>query len=367
MSSIFYDIAFCPSVQNISGSQVTTSPPGMPAIILPSNYQSGNCPSNVPISLGQFGDNNINVCATLTPSICPVIPNTLATIDYTPSEKANPSVLGPVGYGRCSNDTASGGVSTCYVVGRCSWPVQTFNTIQNVNAFVNSGRPGSFTFPGAPAGCTNFDTEVNNKAYADTLYGPNGILQHFCSLNVEGAANCGNGAAKCSNFNSNAGSEVCQGWTTQTDRQITQAWSTSMKNYCNANPDALECGCLSRKISSQPTSVIYNQLAAAIAPTVNDACWFEPCRPGGNLANPYLITEDFVNAPCPTTICENINNYINDQNININNVQQYVTCSLSNNNNTTNINYWWIIAIIGIILFLIIILLLVHASRRKDL
>jgi hypothetical protein len=134
----------------------------------------------------------------------------------------------------------------------------------------------------------------------------------------------------CSHFSAtNDSGDWCRQWATEQEQQHPNTRTladVAKEKYCRTFPDSPDCACLARSYNS-----IYQQLKAGITRSAGgqvlpDQCWWAPC------ANPsaYLVTSDLAVKPgtCPDTVCQEVQNFVDSENINLRDVQQNISCNL---------------------------------------
>lgn len=229
-----------------------------------------------------------------------------------------------------------------------------------------------------------FDNSIdpNIRAENQQVY-DNIIMPYFCkqkaddadcidfTLSPTGTTSCPNGLTGCSNFSSkgDAGT-LCNDWLNK-NRNL--AFSTTQE-FCNENVCAQDCLCYNRAAVDPIYDAVVSGGGKKPGPgntPVIDACWYLPCKN----TPPYLQPFDQqVSNSCPTFICDQIINVVDDSNININIASQTITCSIPPPSGPTGMptpsqNIWQTygvyIVIAGIIvLFLIIIPVIIYSGTR---
>lgn len=138
-------------------------------------------------------------------------------------------------------------------------------------------------------------------------------------------------------------------------------------NYC-LGKNNVECSCVNR--SNDP---IYQKIKGANI--INDSCWYVPCS-SGNIN--YLQQSDVINKLCPSNVCTQLYNFINDNNVSLNDVKNQISCKFEesphhedlippfeppvpipkkNNNNVI------IYSILGVVILILIILIIVFIKK----
>ena len=205
------------------------------------------------------------------------------------------------------------------------------------------------------------------------------ILPSFCFQEVTGGCPGGTGSTGCARIVSTAnGSQLCQEWAlgNQNGKSFRGAAldsnlvDTYMENYCESNPTRPECQCLSRNEPGAIGHEDYEVLAQAANAGERDWCWYIPCKQIGNVGT--LLTSDFVNPTqtCPTTICENILEFINNNasNINIGQYKALTSCTSGGGNGGETLwqkiwSHKWLFSGL-LLLFTIIIIVIVFLAHR---
>lgn len=217
----------------------------------------------------------------------------------------------------------------------CFYNVDGFNTLDDVNGYIINWIHNGI-----------FDDNLNNH-----------IMPHFCA---QQSKNCINDpktgipfSPGCSYLSdSGDAGTLCRTWANINPQQADSIRET----YCGTN-DTPDCACENR--SSSP---VY-QLIKAGNP-YSDGCWYIPC------ANPdsYLVPTSLINQPCPTQVCEIVNEIIaeNKGKIDIGSIKQSITCDVNGDGDDSFFenNKWLIIIIVGLF-FLIIVFLVIASTKRK--
>ncbi len=157
----------------------------------------------------------------------------------------------------------------------------------------------------------------NNKFGID-----NNVEAHYCTQKVN---SCVPGVKECSRlFSIGEGSTECNNWFENLSSENQDA---VMNNYCRTY-NTSECKCVNRfNENSYKAMKGYKSF--------NDGCWYSPCID----ENKNFIPSHLKNPTCPDKICQQLYEFINDQNINVDNIKEDINCDFSNvPHNQTHVN-----------------------------
>lgn len=210
----------------------------------------------------------------------------------------------------CGNPTF--GVQT--VQGQCYKDTTTPNmgkcTLGQISPSLANCRPGwidAHNLPGKPKPSgTGHNNDYNNAMT---------YLNSYCfQKNSSGTLNLGT-------------DKTCNKWCSADPASCDSAKIT----YCNepANLDDPICGCVNRGNPESKLYPIFEALRSNVT-SGNEKCWWIPCSTQD--AVPNLIPSDVQNENCTIngTICANIINSIDNNNLNYNDVKQYINCAEPN-------------------------------------
>lgn len=307
-----------------------------------------NSSSATPWYYSYTGSFNQALCASLDNPVCPVIgpgsgPGLGPEFCVTP---------GPItDFSSISTTSISSGFPTRDLAYVCQYPIDVFNTAENVQKYVEA-----------------FGTTGDQ-------YGKK-IMPHFCGMDADPSM-CpvdkitGEKMTKCSNMVVN---QLCKNWIDGAVKEGTfeQSVEETMKNYCNANPTwANECKCINR--AGDP---IFDELKEGIS--ANADCFYLPCATGVFLKPPI----EFPQPPkkCPPITCSNVNINIGNTNLTEKQITESTTCTdknggtpTSGTGNGTGESFWdankaWIIPVLVIagVIILILIVGIIIASVDKS-
>lgn len=223
---------------------------------------------------------------------------------------------------------------------------------------------------------------IYNLDYIDTIdqlnniivkFGPNSDIYNqsmfnLCSKSVKeldiSNSTClkdknNNLPSDCSIMNSNSSvGNYIRKWFNNQSQQNKDA---IIANYCLGKNNA-ECSCVNR--SNDP---IYQKIKTSN--NINDSCWYVPCS-SGNLN--YLLQSDVINKPCPNNICSQIYQFINDNNVSLNDVKNQIACKFDESDHHEDIippfeipknNNMIIYGILATIIILLIILIIIFLKK----
>ncbi len=307
-----------------------------------------------------FSSPYYNTCCKPDPGICPQI-GAAAGVPLWAGD--NPSANTPGKGGVCTPATTTDIL--------CRYPVSAFTTAADVGLF-------NTTFVNDPTNSTP------NRAFSldqlNTQLLPSYCFQSAnpgeCPASVAGITgpSCPTGLAGCSKVVS-----------TGTDGNLCSPWYNNFKDigdaaagtYCAANTCAIDCRCYNRLVVDD----IYIQVSKAAPPGIKDGCWYAPCK---NFPPIFVQpTADPGTGPsvCPTTICSQINEFINNNinNFNINNLNQDISCCNgtcgggANGGGGNTMSFWaqygsYILvglAVLVVVIVIIIIISVVTTSNRN--
>lgn len=106
------------------------------------------------------------------------------------------------------------------------------------------------------------------------------------------------------------------------NKQSAQTKDTIIQNYCSNNTNSPDCRCSNR---------INDPIYKSIKPSnqYNDSCWYSSCSSGNEYS---LLESDVVGKQCPSEICQQIYQFINNEDVSINDIKQKIACNFSNPN-----------------------------------
>lgn len=243
----------------------------------------------------------------------------------------------------------------------CRYELSSIRTTEDVQEWLNTfGPTGDYNQVIMPEFCSKPEEDISTCAQ----YTP-----------TSGTNSCTGGLTGCSRLtSSSAAGKLCRDWASKNRSLAFNAAGV----FCAANTCAQDCKCYNRdKVDS-----IYIQLseAGAALPT-KDACWYKPCQ----ISSSFLIPEDQnISGPsvCPTEICQQVINVLNNQgsSINIDVARQDISCTYSPPTPSTpppiptgdpsHVNsiwskYGWVFIVIIVIVFLIVIVIIIITSLHK--
>lgn len=308
------------------GSTYQSHPCGGPTVICPNN----DWVIDPNISCGLF-ESDQQACSHTLPTLCP-------------------SISGE-GSAQWADDGAYNSLNQGRKV-KCVYQLQDFQNADDLTKFTNEfGFNDSYNNVIMPNFCAQ--KELDNSTCPLFPISPTGGVQ------------CGTGLTGCSRMTSSSSDGIaCQNWA---NNNVKLAQGAS-KEYClnTSNTCSTDCLCYNRGAVDPTYFEIIKQGAAL--PTVA-ACWYQPCQ-----LDQYLIPADQnidqANV-CPTTICEQVVQIVNNKNSNIdvNIAKEEISCNTNSSqggNNTTYLSTLWsqyyIYFIIGISLFVIIVVILIILS-----
>lgn len=141
----------------------------------------------------------------------------------------------------------------------------------------------------------------------------NNVEAHYCFHKV---TDCVPGVKECSRiFSTGEGSTECNRWFENLSNENQDAF---MNNYCRKY-NTEECKCVNRFNENT-----YRAMKGYKA--FNDGCWYAPCVD----ENRNFIPSHLRDPTCPDKICQQLYEFINDENINVNNIKQDINCDFSN-------------------------------------
>lgn len=131
----------------------------------------------------------------------------------------------------------------------------------------------------------------------------------------EKVTNCPNNNPACSRlFSLDDGAIGCNLWFSTLPGETKDAY---MNQYCRTHKTN-ECKCVDRfKDETYKAMKGYK--------SINDGCWYLPC---GDTEDQF-IPQNLQNPTCPDKVCQQIFEFIKDQNININDVKENINCDFS--------------------------------------
>jgi len=251
-------------------------------------------------------------CSKPSPGACPVVNGTNGSVSWVSAADQ----LNDLTQGRAIN---------------CTYPISAFQTADGINAWLNVfGRTQEFNTVLMPAFCSQPSQE--KRCPIDPLTDePMNECSRLISTDAEGS--------------------LCRQWQS-TNPGLADA---AAQNYCSTFTQSPDCLCYNRAT----VDPIYRAVEGEISNPTLDACWYRPCQN----SPPYLIPPDQRIQPgsCPSTICQQVINFIDspNSNININVANEVISCS-SGGGNSNQISAWIIAGAVAFIIIVIIIALLIN-------
>lgn len=110
--------------------------------------------------------------------------------------------------------------------------------------------------------------------------------------------------------------------------------NAKMLTYCLNNPTDGACKCVNREDKDSADYDTYMKIYNLVSPqTTNAGCWYPPCRDTIN----NLIPSQFLDPTgCPTIVCQNIIDVLDSSDVNMDNVSQFLNCSVSGGTTPTD-------------------------------
>jgi hypothetical protein len=177
----------------------------------------------------------------------------------------------------------------------------------------------------APFTTCFFDTsKIDNKAQVDNYIKKFGasdeIMRIFCSsMQTTGCytdPTTGAPMTKCSRVRQKGvAGDTCRAWF---NNRTSAQKDTLMNNVCGSNLDAPECKCVMRGHDE-----IYRSIGSI--KDINDGCWWVPCKDSTN----FFVPDSVKKPTCPSAVCSAVLNVVQDRDVNINNVANYISCNLT--------------------------------------
>lgn len=175
----------------------------------------------------------------------------------------------------------------------------------------------------------------------------NDVEAHYCTQKV---TTCRPGIKECSRiFSVGEGSTECAKWFGQLSSDLKDV---TMNSYCRQH-NTQECKCVNR--FDEKT---YKAMKGY--KSFNDGCWYAPCVD----EEKNFIPEHLRNPTCPDKICQQLYEFINDQNITIDNVKDDISCDFTSqqtllpNTNSFVLNKWVVpvvvLMVVGVVIFFMI-------------
>jgi len=147
----------------------------------------------------------------------------------------------------------------------------------------------------------------------------NVAMANWCSMTV---TDCPSGAGDvCSRFSSKNQEESmkCKLWAQNNQDEADVAYT----NYCASvnNQNNYDCKC----VAAAQVDPLYSVVNAYATESANK-CWYRPCATTG-----VLNTFEDKNKPCPSSVCQNISNFINNSTVDVKDFTQNTTCKINGN------------------------------------
>lgn len=191
---------------------------------------------------------------------------------------------------------------------KCSYKTDSVNTVSKANAVLSATADGNF--------------DPRTKDY---------LIGAFCARETSKCNNdyLGKKVDKCLNYTSSddATYKLCQEYghgKDLSDIAINER-DNAYRSFCNKNPKSKLCACI--KPLDQDGNKFFDVVNNNVAASTH--CWYYPCRPQRHVDVYQLSLPDDATCPSDLTICNNIIDISDSQNINLDDINQNTICTIN--------------------------------------